>query len=137
MFLCPENNGMRQSIENIGRKAAACGKPCLFPESSREAVDWLVERGFATKTSENKLVLLSACMESRTTLSQPSLVQTLDSLFGLRKKLCSQGWSPANPASPADVASRRFRSQSIIKSYFELLLTRPLENHFSKTFNTG
>ena len=123
----------RRAIEDIGQQAARNGKPLPYSRKHQAAVDWLVNHDFASCTSRNKIVLLSSCMEAETQLSNPQLVELPDSnlssdnsLFGLRKKLKQQGWSPATKESPADVEGRIFRVQSNVKAYFELLLTRDL-----------
>ena len=115
---------MRQAIENVGTKAAVSGKPMAFPNASQVAVDWLVERVFAAKTSQNKIVLMSTCLESTTTVSQPMLVELPDSVFGLRKKLRLFGWRPSSRACPPSVSDKFFRGQSSVKAYFQVLLQR-------------
>ena len=115
---------MRQTIERIGCKAAASGKPVAFPSTATIAVDWLVEHGFAAKNSDAKIVLMSTCIASTTTLTQPNLVELPDSSFGLRKKLFLSGWEQASKANPASVVNKSFRATSCVKPYFMLLLER-------------
>lgn len=117
---------MRQTIEDLGRDAASNGKPVVIRAGQALAADWLVERGFAAWTSENRLVLLSSSLESKTTMAMPKLVPLGDSLFGLRKQLMQRGWTPTFARVPASVSSKTFRCQSLVKQYFELLLTRIL-----------
>ena len=116
----------------VGRKAAACGsKPMSFGKNFRPAVDWLVSHDFASRTSENKMVLLSSCLESRATLSRPKLIELPDdnaaaanTMFGYRKKMLILGWVPSESGARASIEKKVFRKQQAVKSYYELLLTR-------------
>ena len=107
------------------------GRPLSFARKHQVAVDWLVSHEFASKTSENKMVLLSSCLESRITLSAPALVQppadntaAANTLFGYRKKMLMLGWKQADSHTPATVGGKVFRVQNCVKMYYELLLTR-------------
>lgn len=92
-------------------------------------MEWMVSHDFATKPGHGQVVLLSSCLESRTVLSEPEPVQHPGSndecsLFSLRQKLLRLGWQEAVSRASACVRDKVFRSQSIVKNYYVLLLER-------------
>ena len=102
------------------------GKPISYPHKLRPVVDWLVDKGFASVTNANQLVILSSCLETTTILEQPEIVElplNQSSWFGLRKTLTSSGWTPGDGGS-ASVPNKIYNEKNGQKLYMEFLLTR-------------
>ena len=115
--------------------AAGEGKPVIVSKRMRRAAEWLVDGEFASFTSENKLVLLSSCLRTTYTVQCPEVVKAPDdnfrnSLWGLRKKLCKEGWTEGT-ARTASIESKQFNVKNACKGYASLLLSshsKDLEN---------
>lgn len=101
-----------------------------YRKKYRQAVDWLVEHDFAAH-NDDKLVLLTSCIETQTSLRQPKLVELpeeveANSSFGLRKKLIKSGWTAVEKRAGPSVRDKKFRPQNNVKAYYWLLLMRHL-----------
>ena len=121
---------LRTKILEIGRTAAAAGKPIPVAKKYVAAADWLVQHELASMTADNELVLLSNCLQTKSVLSSLELVRdpaddTLNSTWGLRSKLTKQGWVQAQ-ASECSAAEKRFCKTNSMKFYYCLLLQSSL-----------
>ena len=126
--LSPAAATPRQAAADIGRQAVQAGKPISYSRKLRNVVDWMVDRGFASVTDTNKLVVLSGCIETATVLSRPQLVELPvenSSWFSLRKNLKQCGWSEGDAGS-ASAGNKIFNPKNSVKQYMQLLLTRIL-----------
>ena len=116
----------------LGRAAAVEGRPLVVSRRMKRAAEWLVDGDFASFTAENKLVLLSSCLRTTYTVHGPEMVKALDdnfrnSLWGLRKKLCREGWTEGT-ARTASVETKEFNGKNACKAYGALLLSSHSEN---------
>jgi len=129
---------LRQAIVDLGNKALQTGRPLGYNQKYRAAVDWMVEKGFASLNEKNELILLSSCMETTTFLKQPRVVDLPlenSSWFWLRKLLNQSGWS-AGDGMAASVSNKIFNQKNGQKLYMEFLLTRHLDldiSHYNST----
>ncbi|CAE7786718.1 PREP1 [Symbiodinium sp. CCMP2592] len=115
-----------QAVFEVCKQALQTGLPLAVSEDSRESVDWLVSHDLAARTLDGRMVLLSSCMRNVTHLASPVLLthpedDSANSTWGLRKKLCEQGWT-SGVASAASARDKIFNSKNPAKSYYCLLL---------------
>ena len=118
---------LRQAVFEVCKQALQTGLPLTVSEDSRESVDWLVSHDLAAHTLDGRMVLLSSCMRNVTHLASPVLLthpedDFANSTWGLRKKLCEQGWTASGVASAASARDKIFNSKNPAKSYYCLLL---------------
>lgn len=120
----------RRDVVEVGRQAAASGKPIKVSAKFRAAGDWLVAHDLASITDNNKLVLLSSSLQTTTVLKEPRKVDepedSKNSVWGLRQKLQRLSWR-AGSASKSSVSDKVFNGNNAFKQYLCLLLSRILD----------
>ena len=100
-----------------------------IPKALKSAAKWLISQGFANVTADGSLVLSSACFQTKTTLSHPEVVKDPEddfenSIWGLRRKLCRQGWRPGEKARLCSASEMLYNPGIASKDYLCLLLHR-------------
>ena len=124
----PPSHRPRQAVFQLCQQALASGRPLAVQPDGREAANWLLSHELAAETANGSIVLLSQCMRTVTRLCAPVLVthpedNSLNSAWGLRKKLLSQGWQ-AGVTSSASADRNTFNRKNQSKAYYCLLLER-------------